>query len=146
MVSQHGADYTERGTWMKRPLGVTLISYFYIFGALVLLFTAIFYQAEAQPISIAERFGIPNAPEKIVRVTVALFSAGMIYGYMRLKKWGFWLMVTYSILFGLISLLLITDQSPQPYTGNFVWSMIVLIYTVYVRDVFLNKSFHYKKN
>ncbi|WP_085506752.1 hypothetical protein [Thalassobacillus devorans] len=128
---------------MKRPLGVTLISYFYIFGALVLLFTAIFYQAEAEPISIAERFGIPNAPEKIVRATVALFSGGMIYGYMRLKKWGFWLMVTYSMLFGVISLLLITDQAPQPYTGNFVWSMIVLIYTVNVREAFFKRNFHY---
>ena len=55
---------------MKRPLGVSLISYFYIFGALVLLFTLIFYDVNANQFGIAEIFGLPNAPDQLVRVLV----------------------------------------------------------------------------
>ncbi len=51
---------------MKRPIGVSLISYFYIFGAMVLLFTAIFYNAEANSISIAERFGLTIVPDRLM--------------------------------------------------------------------------------
>ncbi|MFJ5624292.1 hypothetical protein ACIQD3_16525 [Peribacillus loiseleuriae] len=123
---------------MKRPLGISLISYFYIFGAIVLLFTAIFYNADANPIGIAERFGLPDVPERFIRILVALISLGMVYGYIRLKKWGFWLMIIYSVLFGLISSLLVSNQSQQPFIGNLIWSIIVLAYTIYVKRAFSN--------
>lgn len=74
---------------MKRPLGVTLISYFYIFGAIVLLFTAMFYDPNANSIDIAERFALPNIPERLTRVILALFSLAMVYGYIRLKNGDF---------------------------------------------------------
>jgi hypothetical protein len=115
-----------------------LISYFYIFGAIILLFTSIFYNADANSIGIAERVGMPNVPERLVRVIVALFSLGMIYGYIRLKKWGFWLMVIYSALFGLISSSLITNSSQHIFIGNLIWSIIVLAYTIYVNKSFFN--------
>jgi hypothetical protein len=38
---------------VKRPLGVSLISYFYIFGAFILLMTTVFYDAEANQIDLA---------------------------------------------------------------------------------------------
>ncbi len=121
---------------MKRPLGILLISYFYIFGAIVLLFTTAFYNADANSIGIAERFGIPNVPERLMRVIVAIFSIVMVYGYIRLKKWGFWLMVIYSVFFGLISFSLISNLFQQPFFGNLIWSIIVLAYTIYVNKAF----------
>ncbi|WP_077601459.1 hypothetical protein [Oceanobacillus sojae] len=125
---------------MNRPLGVTLISYFYIFGAAVLLFTAIFYDAGANSIGIAERFGLPNMSERLTRVIVALFSLVMIYGYFCMKKWGFWTMITYSAVFGVISSLLISNPFDQLYIGNMIFSMVVLTYTIYVKKVFFNKE------
>ncbi|UUI01211.1 hypothetical protein NP439_14200 [Oceanobacillus jeddahense] len=125
---------------MKRPLGVTLISYFYIFGAIVLLFTAMFYDPNANSIDIAERFALPNIPERLTRVILALFSLAMVYGYIRLKKWGFWTMVTYSVVFGIISSLLISGSFHQPYTGNMIFSIVVLTYTIYVKDSFFLKT------
>lgn len=127
---------------MKRPLGVNLISYFYIFGAMVLLFTAIFYNSDANSIGISERFGLPGLPEQIMRVAVALFSLVMVYGYIRLKKWGFWTMITYSVVFGVISSLLISNHSQQPYTGNMIFSIVVAVYTIYVKKAFFNKNNH----
>lgn len=121
---------------MKRPLGVSIIGYFYIFGAVVLLFTAMFYQADADTISISERFGVSILPERFMRIIVASFSLLMAYGYMRLKKWGFWLFISYSALFGLISSVIATNQPQQPFIGNIVFSVIVLIYTVYVKGAF----------
>lgn len=131
---------------MKRPLGVTLISYFYIFGAIVLLSTAIFYDPNANVISIAERIGLHSIPERIMRVILALFSLVMVYGYIQLKKWGFWIMITYSIFFATISSVLISNQTPQPYTGNMIFSIIVTIYTIYVRRVFFYKNSTQYKN
>ncbi|MGG1629717.1 hypothetical protein [Rossellomorea sp. NRS-1567] len=125
---------------MKRPLGVSIISYFYIFGSIVLLFTAIFYQAGADTIGMSERFGVSVVPERTMRVIVAFFSLLMAYGYMRLKKWGFWLLITYSVLFGFISFILLTNEPQQPFIGNFVFSIIVLIYTIYVKEAFFKTA------
>ncbi|PFG03494.1 hypothetical protein [Bacillus sp. es.034] len=125
---------------MKRPLGVSLIGYFYIFGAVVLVFTAIFYQADADAISISERFGVSILPERMMRIVLALFSLLMVYGYMKLKRWGFWLIVSYSVLFGVISSVIGANQPHQPFIGNVIFSVIVLIYTIYVKGAFFNTA------
>ncbi|MEY9973340.1 hypothetical protein ABH966_003724 [Lysinibacillus sp. RC46] len=121
---------------MKRPLGVSLISYFYIFGAVVLIITAIFFNQDANEFGIADRFGLPNFPEQLFRIILAVVSLIIIYGYLRLKRWGFWLMILYSLGFGLISYILLFSYNQQPFIGNFIWSVIVLIYTFYVRKSF----------
>ncbi|KAB2331586.1 hypothetical protein F7731_18610 [Cytobacillus depressus] len=127
---------------MKRPLGVSFISYFYIFGAVVLIITAIFFNPDANEFGIADRFGLPNFPEQLFRIILAVVSLIIIYGYIRLKRWGFWLMILYSFGFGLISNILLFSYNQQPFTGNFIWSVIVLIYTFYVRKSF----FHVEKS
>ncbi|PGL68977.1 hypothetical protein [Bacillus sp. AFS055030] len=126
---------------MKKPIGVSVISYFYIFGAIVLLFTSVFYNANANPIGIVERFGLSNVSEQLLRVIIAFLTLVMIFGYIRLKKWGFWLMISYSILFGSISLYLSLTHSQQPFIGNMIFSFIILLYTIYVK-----KSFFHTKN
>lgn len=125
---------------MKRPFGVSIIGYFYILGSIVLLFTAIFYQADVDTIGMSERFGVSVVPERIMRVVVAFFSLLMAYGYMRLKKWGFWLLISYSVLFGFISFILLTNEPQQPFIGNVVFSIIVLIYTIYVKEAFFKTA------
>ncbi|MCA0171208.1 hypothetical protein [Bacillus sp. RAR_GA_16] len=122
---------------MKKPIGVTLISYFYLFGAVVLILTAIFYEADPHTIGIAERFGLPHAPERLLRVLVALLSLVLVYGYIRLTNWGYWFMIAYSVIFGCISALHISTSSPQPFLGNMIFSIVILMYTLYVRNSFL---------
>ncbi|MGE7601692.1 hypothetical protein ACQKL5_04210 [Peribacillus sp. NPDC097675] len=126
---------------MTRPLGVSIISYFYIFGAIALLFTAIFYNADANSIGIADRFGIPIVPERLMRVLLAIISLGMVYGYMKMKEWGFWVMIVYSVLFGIISSLLLSNQPQQPFFGNVIFSIIVLVYTIRVRNAFFKTEY-----
>ncbi|WP_339184991.1 hypothetical protein [Oceanobacillus sp. FSL W7-1293] len=67
---------------MRRPLGVIIISYLFGFSSMLLLFSAIFYDADTDSIrSIAKRFALPNIPEQLMKAMVALFSLVMVYGY-----------------------------------------------------------------
>ncbi|MFD4704133.1 hypothetical protein ACFWM3_04610 [Gottfriedia sp. NPDC058432] len=103
---------------MKKPLGISVISYFYIFGAIVLIISSVFYNTSTDSIGIAERFGVSNVSEPLFRVIVAFITLMMIFGYIRLKKWGFWFMISYSLLFGSISLNLSIQHNQQPYIGK----------------------------
>ena len=135
-------------TTLKRPLGVIIISYIFAFSSMLLLFSAIFYDADTDSIrSIAERFALPNIPEQLMRAIVALFSLVMVYSYIQLKKWGFWTMVAYLVYFGMISSLLVNNQTHLPYIVNMLPSLAMLAYTIYVRKAFFNQSnFQHQNN
>ena len=115
---------------------------------MLLLFSAIFYDADTDSIrSIAERFALPNIPEQLMRAIVALFSLVMVYSYIQLKKWGFWTMVAYLVYFGMISSLLVNNQTHLPYIVNMLPSLAMLAYTIYVRKAFFNQSnFQHQNN
>jgi len=123
---------------LKKPIGVTLISYFYIFGIAALIFITFFLHQIAHNFGIAERFGLPDFPEELFRVLLAIVTLIVIYGYMNLKAWGFWLMVIYSISFGIVSYLLLLSYNKQLFIGNFIWSAIVLIYSISAHKSFFN--------
>jgi len=118
----------------KRPLGVAFIGYFYVFGAFVLIGTLL-TNAEVE-LLIALRFGLPHIPENIMRVVVIIFSLIMAYGYINLKKWGYWLMIAYSIYFLVVSISLYQQYAQPLFCGNAIWSVIVLIYTLSKSEYF----------
>ncbi|MFD3157353.1 hypothetical protein ACFIJ5_10900 [Haloimpatiens sp. FM7330] len=118
----------------KRPLGITLIGYFYILGVTVLIIT-LFTNTRAQ-FGIAARFGVPNVPENIMRVVVSIITLIMVYGYLKLKKWGYWLMLIDSTYFLIVSIFLSQQYKQQPFYGNVIWSIIVLTYTLSKRKYF----------
>lgn len=117
---------------MKRPYGIALIGYFYIFGAIIILLTL----GVNQEVRMNIRFGLPYIPEVIVKISIAIFTVVMAYGYLKLKRWGYWVMVIYSILFLAISLYQTAVYHSQPFIGNAVFSSIVLIYTYANRHCF----------
>jgi len=125
---------------LKKPIGISVISYFYIFGAIILLISSVFYNASTNSIGIAERFGVSNVSEPFFRVIVASITLMMIFGYFRLKKWGFWFMISYSVLFGSISLYLTIQHSQQPYIGNMIFSFFILFYTISVKKSFFSNK------
>lgn len=123
----------------KRPLGVTLIGYFYIFGAIALIVTL--FTNSTQQFGVALRFGVPNVPENIMRVLVVIVSLIMAYGYLRLEKWGYWFMIIYTVYFLVVSIVLSEQYKHQLFYGNAIWSIIVLIYTLGKRKDFDKKNF-----
>lgn len=112
----------------KRSLGITLIGYYYIFGSIVLIITL--FTNTTEQYGIAVRFGLPNVPENIMKVLVSIFSLIMAYGYLKLEKWGYWFMITYTIYFLVVSINLSRQYNHQLFYGNVIWSIIVLIYTL----------------
>jgi len=84
----------------------------------------------------AIRFGVPNIPETAVRVFIAIVSFILAMGYLKLRKWAYWSMIIYSLLFLVVSMNLLTQYNSQPFLGNAIWSAIVLIYTYIKRDYF----------
>lgn len=73
---------------IKRPSGVTFIGYFYIFGSVVLILSLFLFNNFSDQFGIAVRFGLPNVPENIMRVLVAIIFLIISYGYLKLKKWS----------------------------------------------------------
>jgi hypothetical protein len=122
----------------RRAFGISFIGYFYIFGSLVLIL--ILFLKTKQEISISSRFGVPNFPENIMRALVAVISLVLAYGYLKLKSWGYWLMMVYSIYFLITNLTLSEKYNNQIFYGNVIWSLMVIVYTLVKRKHFSNKG------
>ena len=110
----------------KSPLGIIFISFYQIFGALILLFTLNIEQTPAFNI----RFAVPFIPELLVKISVVIFSLIIGYGYLKQTKWGYFSMLIYSISFCCLSLFQVTKYGSQPFVGNAIYAAIVSIYTV----------------
>jgi peptidoglycan/LPS O-acetylase OafA/YrhL len=106
----------------KRPLIITFIGYTYVLGALVSILSLF-------P-KFLERFGVyvvqlPIPSESIMIPIILLIS----YGYLRLKRWGYWLMVIYNIFF-LVVCIIIYQQSEQLFP--FQKAMVTFIALVFI--------------
>ena len=121
----------------KRPLGITLIGGFYVFGAVVLIITL--FTNGVDKFGIAARVGMPNVPENIMRILISIISLTVSCGYLRLRKWGYWFMISYNLYMFIVSIFLSFQYRQQPFYGNVIWSIIVLVYTFSKRKKF-NKT------
>lgn len=118
----------------RRPLGVTLIGYFYLFGAMVLI--AALLTNATQQFGISVRFGVPQIPEGIMTGLVVTGTLLMAYGYLGLKKWGYWFMIIYSLYFLGVSIGLSGLYQDRLFYGNVIFSLFVLVYTFLKRRYF----------
>nr|WP_304654895.1 hypothetical protein [Sporolactobacillus sp. STSJ-5] len=109
-------------------------------SSFVLLSTSIFYDADANELNIAMRFALPSSYDRLFRVVLALATLVMVYGYMKLRKWGFWAMISYSLFFGAISMTLSSTHHQQPFNGNMIWSILVLLYTIHIKEAFFQNK------
>lgn len=82
----------------KRPTLVSFIADLNFLNAFLLIVSLF-------PIpNFAERFGIyfsqpPTFSEGVIRLLVAIMLLIIFYGLLRLKRWGFWLMIAYNYFF-----------------------------------------------
>ena len=123
----------------NRPLGIAVISIFYLFGACVLyisMFTN--YAGVAEQITLAH--GLPLDLKFIVLPAVAILAVVMSYGLYSLSRWGYYLASIYQICFGAVSLYLSVFFGKQPFFGNMMWSALVVIYLVIKRRTFIQSE------
>jgi hypothetical protein len=121
----------------NRPLGILLISIFYLFGAVV-LFISMFtnYAGVAEQITLVH--GLPISLKLIALPSVAILAIGISYGLFSLSRWGYTLTIIYLIYFGTISLLLSMPFGNQTFMGNFMWSVLVVTYLLFKRKIFIH--------
>ena len=93
-----------------RPKGVTFIGYFYILGSIALLLSLIL--GTDQDVTISLRFVVPH-------ILVAILCLVISFGYLTLKKWGFGLMLLYSLISFIVSLRLAVEYNTQPFGAQY---------------------------
>lgn len=124
------------------PLGVQLISAFYLFRAVVLLL-CLFTNPLAVGSAIAERHGLPPSTGAWILPVIAGLALVIAYGLWSLSRWGFFLTLGYMFYFGMVSIVLgaldfaaTGVEAVQVYFGNFLWSALVATYLIVARKSF----------
>lgn len=117
---------------VQNPIGIKIIAWFQIFGALTILFTLNIQQSP--PFNI--RFAMPFVPEILMKILIVVFALMISYFYLRQTKYGYWSMLIYSVLFCCISLFQSINYDIQPFIGNAIYSAVVIVYTILHRRCF----------
>ncbi len=122
----------------KIPLGVILISAFYIFGAAVLL---IFWIVNPEPAAraIAIRHGLPASTGSWILPVVAGIGLLMAFSLVSLSRWGFWLTIVYSLYFLIVNRYMSGARWVSVYCGDAIWAFLVIGYLVLARKHFFGE-------
>ena len=122
-----------------KPLGIMLISGFYIFGAIVLLVMLAIDPTQTSSL-IAERHGLPASTGSWILIIVSAFALVMAWGLFSLSRWGYVVTLIYLIYFGSLGLVLSAGQFDTIHFGNFVWALAVIFYLIIIRRQFFERS------
>ncbi len=122
----------------KIPVGVILISAFYIFGATILL---IFWIVNPEPVAraIAIRHGLPAATGSWILPVVAAIGLLVAFSLLSLSRWGFWLTIVYSLYFLIVNRYMSSARWVSVYCGDAIWSFLVIGYLVLARKHFFGE-------
>jgi len=117
----------------KIPLGITVWGYLNILSAIILIVMII--TDSTRKIDIPFRFGVSIISGNVQILILAIISLIIGYGYLKLKKWGYWGMIIYIICF-----LVVSKFTLFSFIFNMICSIIVLAYTFTKRNYFLDKD------
>lgn len=117
------------------PLGVLLISCFYVFGAVFLL--VLYLPAPELTVqAIAEYHGLPPSTGSWILPTTAVVGLVIAGGLVTRSRWGFFLAITYLVYFGFVNLYLAVNSKAWVSIGNVIWSAAVIVYLILARRWF----------
>jgi len=128
-------------TLVKPPTGVWILSRLYLLGAIALVVVLVlsrFINIAVYP-KIAPSNGISFVPEWIAEIALAVLFIIFSYGLLKLKKWIFWLIVSYSvfiIIFNIIQFI----SNREVFYGNVYWSIFTTIYILTKYKYFSGKA------
>ncbi|MCB2312751.1 hypothetical protein LGL55_15870 [Clostridium tagluense] len=117
----------------KRPLGIKLLGCLYILlsiSIIVMIFTN-----PAKKFETSFKFGVSIISGNVQILIFAIISLIISYGYLKLKKWGYWAMIIYTICF-----LVVSNFTLSLLIANMIGSIIILAYTFSNRNYFLDKG------
>jgi hypothetical protein len=91
-----------------------------------------------------EQFGFSFIPihsisEGIIRILKVVSLLIITYGFLRLRKWGYWLMITYNLFFLVVSIVSILSHNKQ-FASFFIPSLLALNITFPSKRYFIEEK------
>ena len=125
---------------LKRPVVVTFIGDLNLLGAFLIIIS--FFPIP----KFIEQYGVSIIPisdllDATIRILSVLAMLIISYGYFRLKKWGYGLMLTYNLFFLVLSMVFIALKIKNTYnTQGIIQSLVGLIITFPSKRYFTKES------
>ena len=118
---------------MKKSKIITFIGGFYIFGGIIALLSLIFNGSQLNTV-----FNLPDGPDYIVKLLLGIIYIPIGYLYIKRVNFSSWIILGLAVLTFCISADLTVKLNTQPYIGNLLYSLFVIIATIVKRNEFIN--------
>lgn len=118
---------------MKKSKIITFIGGFYIFGGIIALLSLIFNGSQLNTV-----FNLPDVPDYIVKLMLGIIYIPIGHLYIKRVNFSSWIILGLAVLTFCISADLIVKLNTQPYIGNLLYSLFVIIATIVKRNEFIN--------
>lgn len=118
---------------MKKSKIITFIGGFYIFGGIIALLSLIFNGSQLNTV-----FNLPDVPDYIVKLLLGIIYIPIGYLYIKRVNFSSWIILGLAVLTFFISADLTVKLNTQPYIGNLLYSLFVIIATIVKRNEFIN--------
>lgn len=118
---------------MKKSKVITFIGGFYIFGGIIALLSLIFNGSQLNTV-----FNLPDVPDYIVKLLLGIIYIPIGYLYIKRVNFSSWIILGLAVLTFCISADLTVKLNTQPYIGNLLYSLFVIIATIVKRNEFVN--------
>lgn len=118
---------------MKKSKVITFIGGFYIFGGIIAFLSLLL---DGSPLNTV--FALPEIPDHIVKLLLAIIYIPAGYLFLKRIRFSNWIILVLAILTFCISAELTTTFDTQPYIGNMLYSLFVIIATIIRRKEFVS--------
>ena len=118
---------------MKKSKIITFIGGFYIFGGIVVLLSLLLNGSPMNTV-----FDLPDSLNHIVKLLIGIIYVPLGYLFLKRIRFSNWIVLALAILTFCISAELATKFNAQPYVGNTIYALFVIIATMIRRNEFVN--------
>lgn len=118
---------------MKKSKVITFIGGFYIFGGIISFLSLLL---DGSPLNTV--FALRDVPDYIIKFLLAVIYIPAGYLFLKRVKFSNWMILVLAVLTFCISAELTTTFNAQPYIGNMMYSLFVIIATIIKRKEFTN--------
>ena len=126
------SDYL-RSKRMKQSKAITFIGGYHVFSAIVVLLSLLLNGSPMNTV-----FGVPQIPDYIVKILIVIIYIPTGYLFMRRVTISYWILLILQIIFFFVSASLAKRFSTQPYIGNMLYSLFVIVVSILRRKEFCN--------
>ena len=118
---------------MKKTKIIPFIGGFYIFGGIVVLLSLLLNGSPMNTV-----FDLPDSSNHIVKLLIGIIYVPLGYLFLKRIRFSNWIVLVLAILTFCIRAELATKFDTQPYIGNTIYALFVIIATMIRRNEFVN--------